>query len=707
MTLLRRSTLALFVGISLLIHLATPSAIMGSQGDGVVLVLSGGGTKGLAHIGVLKVLEEAGVRIDGIVGTSMGAIIGGLYACGYSAHDLERLVMENNILDLLYDRTPQDIPDASLNRLPKGRSGLFDFHFDKDHNRVGPMGGMSATRLVSFLSRVTGERFQGGDFDRLRIPFAAVATDLETGETVVLRRGNLAYAMRASMAIPGIFDPWMVDGRLLVDGGLVANLPVSIARELFPGRKVLAVNLSDMGVKNRREIRTLYDVVAQSLNIITAPSIRSEASKADLLVEPDVGRFGLLDPGGYDRIIAAGVEAARGLGDRIAALSPRDGAPSASPALLVKEPPVVMSVQVEGLPPEMARDVEEHLRPWVGKGLDMEAVLREADRLSRREDFVSVNGYARPRDDRGVDVVMSFQRRPPIEVSVGGYATNLHSQRWMSLSAVKRDLISQGDVMEGQFRLGDHWGWVLRYFSPYDDDSQWGMALTAREDEISPSGMSQERWKRYGLRALRYSDNGRTRFGWGALVENVDLKDSRTLTGPYLYLYHDGTDSKQHPTRGYALEVNVWSPNLDRVISRTVFNRYVPWGDRYRVVISGGLETGDREDPPHRAYLGDQEELYSLGDSPLAGDQAAWLRVGISGTVMQTWWGRLNAELFGTAGMVMNRWTRTDDSWEVGLALSIPGQFFNGRLMTVYDKGGNLTFGFSVGDPIWWNSPLP
>ncbi|WP_245522627.1 patatin-like phospholipase family protein [Thermanaerovibrio velox] len=673
---------------------------------GVVLVLSGGGTRGFAHIGVLRVLEERKVPVAGIVGTSMGAIIGGLYACGYSAAELEELITTNNILDLLYDRTSGLLPDASLNRLPKARSGFLDFYFDRQHNRIGPMGGMSASVLVSFLNRTVSAKVKDGDFSKLPIPFAAVATDLETGEPVVLRSGNLADAMRASMAIPGLFEPWMVNGRILVDGGLVANLPVSIAKELFPGFPVVAVNLSEGVRKDRKEIRTLYDVVAQSINIITASSIAAEAAKADVLIDPDVSRFGLLDSGGYEAIVDRGAKAARAALDaRMALAEGQQQGPSKDDARL-QQASLVKRVIIEGLPEPMARDMMDRFSPWIGRPLDMNAVSDAADDLMRRDQFLAVNGYAKEEED-GVSLVMSFQRRPPLEVSVGGYATNLHSQRWVALSAVKRDLANAGDVGELQLRVGDHWGGVLRYFSPYSGNSQWGITFTGREEEISPEGLNASRWERYGLRVLRYFDNGRTRLGAGILGEQIEMDGSSSSLGPYLYFSYDNTDSRNFPTSGYSVETNLWAPDLERVLSRTVFQRYIPWNDKFRVVLSGGLETGDGDYPPHRAYLGDQEELYSLGDKPLWGDQAAWVRLGLSGTVMQTWWGRVNAELFVTAGMVMRDWSRSEDSWEVGLALSIPGQFFNGRLITVYNKDGKMTLGFSIGDPIWWNGPLP
>lgn len=679
---------------------------------GVVLVLSGGGTRGISHIGVLKVLEELKVPISAIVGTSMGSIIGGLYACGYSAQELHRLVVESNFLDLLSDRAHRERVDTGDNRPPGGVVSLFQVHFDKDHDRIGPMGGMAAVGLFNYLNQITATRASGPSFNDLPIPFAAVATDLQTGKAVVLRRGNLASALRASMSIPGLFDPWTMEGKLLVDGGLVANLPVSIARELFPGHPILAVNLSpDDITKDRKSFRSITDVISQTLNIMTAQGIREEARRADLLIAPELEGFGILDSSGYDRIVEAGETAARGMSPQICALTDScslAGAPptpSASPE--PRRIPPVTALRIEGLPDSMARDIRHQYQHWVGHPLDMDAVNLAADRLSRREDFVSASGYVEDQGD-GVAVVLSFQRRPAMEVGLDGYVTNLHTDRWVNLSAIRRDLVREGDVMDFQYRFGDQWGAELRYFTPYRGNSQWGFSLTAREENYEPSNAPADEWERYGFRGVYYVENGNTRTGFGVLAEHlrIDGRDEDSV-GPYLHLAHNALDNVLYPTRGYSVTADVWSPKLETVLSRTEFQAYLPWREDWRVVLRGGVETGDNSNPAHRAYLGDQEELYSLADHPLQGEQAVWAQLGVGHTLMKTWWGRINAEVFGTWGAVYEDWSRTAEGWETGVSFSIPGQFFNGRLLVVYDQSGEFTFGFSLGDPVWWNSPMP
>src|SRR5437867_3185470 len=193
------------------------------------LALSGGGARGLAHIGVLKALEQLRVPIDVIAGTSMGAIVGGLYASGMSpdeiAHEMERV----DWAGLFDDRPPR--PDLPYRRKQDESSAFIDFEFGLRSGKILlPRGLIGGQKLrVLFKSLNTRAAFID-DFDRLPIPFRAVATDLADGSMVVLSGGDLADALRASMSLPGTLAPAEIDGRHLVDGGLVRDLPVDVAR---------------------------------------------------------------------------------------------------------------------------------------------------------------------------------------------------------------------------------------------------------------------------------------------------------------------------------------------------------------------------------------------------------------------------------------------------------------------------------------------
>ncbi len=264
----------------------------------VGLVLSGGGARGLSHIGVLKVLEAARIPIDAIAGTSMGAIVGGLYATGMSAAELER-----ELLQVKWDavfaarverehlsqrRKEEDFEIATALEL-----GL------RDWTLRTPTGAVSSRGLETLLRRYTLPVRNVQTFDRLPIAFRAVATDLETGAPVVLDQGDLALALRSSMSVPGVFPPTEVEGRLLGDGGLVNNVPVDVARAMDVD-VLIVVNIGTP-LAGRETLDSVLGVTAQMINILTEQNVqRSLATLGprDVLITPQLGK---LSAGDFDK----------------------------------------------------------------------------------------------------------------------------------------------------------------------------------------------------------------------------------------------------------------------------------------------------------------------------------------------------------------------------------------------------------------------
>jgi NTE family protein len=263
---------------------AAPPAGASGPPPRVALVLGGGGARGFAHVGVIRVLEEAGVPVSLVVGTSVGSLVGALYASDPSAAALER-----------------------------GTQGLgLDDFFDFS---LGPffgkgLGLAAGERLEGFVrGRVAGARIE-----QLRIPYAAVATDLGTGEAVVLREGDVASAVRASCAIPGVFEPVEREGRLLVDGSVASTLPVRIARELGAD-VVIAVDVSAIAGETRP--RSFVEVFLRAVDLAAHAEVAQARREADVLLAPDVGAVGFLE---FDRkgdARAAGADAARAALPRI------------------------------------------------------------------------------------------------------------------------------------------------------------------------------------------------------------------------------------------------------------------------------------------------------------------------------------------------------------------------------------------------------
>ncbi|MCM8820580.1 MAG: patatin-like phospholipase family protein, partial [Candidatus Omnitrophica bacterium] len=247
-----------------------------------ILVLSGGGARGIAHIGVLKVLEELHIPVDMVVGTSMGAIVGGLYAAGLSPSEIEKKMLEVDWDDIFSDNPkPLKQPYRLRKEVSKYMQGV-EMGFSVDQIQI-PKGVIAGQKLIIALNNILLPVLQVDNFDHLPIPFRAVATDLVKGERVDISSGSLTKAIMASMAIPGIFAPVEIDDKILVDGGVVANLPIETARELGAER-IIAVDVSSP-LSSKEELKTLVDVTKQVLAIYGK---RNHLYQLSLLKENDI-----------------------------------------------------------------------------------------------------------------------------------------------------------------------------------------------------------------------------------------------------------------------------------------------------------------------------------------------------------------------------------------------------------------------------------
>jgi NTE family protein len=273
------------------------------------LALSGGGARGLAQIGILKILEREGVPIDFIAGTSMGGILGGLYAAGYSAEELERIANDVDWNDLLTDTPPR--LSLFLSQREEKEGSLFQFRLDgwKPYIPTALTSGQKLTNLFTGLcirAHLTSKWFRNpqSSFDNLRIPFRAVTTDLVTGERVILDSGDLAEALKATMTIPLAFSPVESGERLLVDGGLVDPIPVDVVRQMGAD-VVIAVNTVSALLPADR-IKTPLDVANQATSIMSLSKQREELGKADLGITPDLSEFSSVDFDRTDELIETG-----------------------------------------------------------------------------------------------------------------------------------------------------------------------------------------------------------------------------------------------------------------------------------------------------------------------------------------------------------------------------------------------------------------
>lgn len=429
------------------------------------LVLSGGAARGGAHIGAIKALEELRVPVDYIAGTSIGAAIGGLYASGMTVEELEAFVQEIDWDAAFLNTTPRELRSFRRKRdddlfLVSQRSGLNDGEFEL------PTGVVQGQVIDLILSRATLPVAGLASFDDLAIPFRAVAGDIATGDAVVLSDGDLGRAIRASMAVPAVLTPIEIDGRLLVDGGIVMNLPVEVAHSMGADA-IVAIDASDT-LSTREELRSVLDITQQLTSLLTrfgTEEQRARLEPGDVLIRPEFGdeftaasfaRMGETVQAGYDAVMAkrdalealalapADYEAYRaGIHD------PRDF-----------EPPQIDFLRLDNESLLADSIVEHRLREIeLGEPLDVDAVERALNRVYGFEIYQNVR-YAIVEDDgrTGLEVDLRERSWGPNYLQLGlEFSSSSDEDAVVGLAAsyLRTAINEQGGELRATLKVGD------------------------------------------------------------------------------------------------------------------------------------------------------------------------------------------------------------------------------------------------------------
>lgn len=441
------------------------------------MVLSGGAAKGLAHIGVLQVLERAGVPVDAIAGTSIGALLGGLYAVGYGADSLAAIARAIPWEDVLSDRI------ARRHLLPEQKLT------DGRHLATLPLRGIRPTwptRLVGghnvrqLLARLTWSAALVRDFRDLPVPFAAVATDLETGQAEVFMTGPLLDALSATMAIPGVFQPFLMGDRAFVDGGVVRNLPARDALAL--GADFLICSDVTAPLKTAEELTSLFGVVNQTLSLNSAAAHREERARCDILIEPNPDGLGTFDFAAAGDWIARGVAAAdsvRGRLDSLVAALQRPRVVRDGPG-----PPgmrQIAALATPGLDSAHARLARRRLGLDLPRSLDPDALADALDRLYASHEFDPVGYVLEAAPDTGARMVLQTGAGGGSTLGIGARYEGAYKASLL-FTATLQDRLGTGSVTMLDVRLGEQLRaagiyarrlgtltpWALRFRAGYD-----------------------------------------------------------------------------------------------------------------------------------------------------------------------------------------------------------------------------------------------
>ena len=547
-----------------------------STGPRIGLALSGGGARGVAHIGVLKVLEELRVPISCVTGTSMGAIVGATFAAGRPPAEMEKIVLEADWNEIFRDKPPRD--EIAVRRKIDDYKTLFAPEFGvKDGGLALPKGVVVGISIESFFRSMSTPAFGITDFRKLPIPFWAMATDIETGQEVVLDRGSLPQAMRASMSVPGAMAPVEIDGRLLVDGGIANNLPIDQARKLCAD-VIIAVNISTPPLK-RSEITSAVSVVGQLINFLGIESVDKQLKSLgdkDVLIAPDLGDISAAK---FDRskdAIRIGEEATRAVADKLRrySLPPEQYAALRNTQIAeAKALGTVDEIRVEGLEKTNPAVVLNLVESKPGEPLSEEKIGGDLRRIFGTRDFESIS-YRIVGGDTGprAMIIQPTEKAWGADYLRFGVALASDFQGDNAFNALvqyrKTWLNHLGGEWTTEAQIGQNTHVWTEFYQPLNEAGQWFIAPSALIGQLTrPVFVGQDKVADYlisvGTGGVDLGANlgtwGQLRVGpvWSKVFARVDtgspvLPSVREPTaGLRAALFVDQTNTAWFPSDGY------------------------------------------------------------------------------------------------------------------------------------------------------------
>ena len=423
------------------------------------LVLSGGGAKGFAHIGVLKVLEKAGIKIDYITGTSMGAVIGGLYATGYNAAQIDSIFINTNFTELVNDY----IPRTSKNFYEKRNDEMYAVSLPFNNFKVGvPLAISKGMYNYNSLNQLFQTVREVDDFSKLPIPFTCYATNIETGKEVILNSGYLPQAVWASSAFPTLFSPVEIDGKMLVDGGISNNYPVESVREMGADI-VIGVDVQD-DLKNKNELREATRILVQITNLQMIENMKGKSKLTDIYIKPEVSQYGIIEFDKGSEIVKIGEKKATEFFDELSkyssGLKPEDYKPLKNISEFIN----LNNIQVN--------DLKNYTRTYIiGKlGFNINEKISYTDlrsginKINATQNFESIGYKLVKINENKTDLILDLKENEIKNfVKFGLHFDNLYKSAILANLTRKKTLF-KNDVALLDVILGDNFRYNFEYY---------------------------------------------------------------------------------------------------------------------------------------------------------------------------------------------------------------------------------------------------
>lgn len=613
------------------------------------VALSGGGAKGLAHIGVLKVLEETGIPIHYITGTSMGSVVGALYAIGYRADELEKLALNTDWADLMTD----EISRRYVAMEEKIWDGRYIGSFPISSRGVQlPSGLISGQKISNFLSRLTWSVHHIDDFKQLPIPFTCIAADIITGKAVPIDSGFLPDAIRASMAIPTIFTPVKLHDHLLVDGGLVRNLPAEDVKRMGADI-VIGVDVS-FTLLPAEDINSFLDIITQSLSFVEAQSREKQHELCDILIQPDITELAMFSFGDVEKLINRGEEAARNMLPQLHAL--KKSLEPDSDETFEYIPPKVDSIYIKNM-------IIQGLK-YVSRGLVMaesnikfpgwissNQLERAIDRLYSSQFFERVTYKLIP-SDKGSDLIIRV-----VEKNTDLFRFSLrydsYSEAALLLNTTFKNLAEHGSNLVLDLRLGEKSEIDAHYFVHTGLQQRLGLHVRANyTSEIVDIYKDKQREASLRVRTTTGEVLFGTIFSSTAIAgfgikgeydlfetrigtEDYDQKDAKFIS-LYGLIRMDTFNRTVFPSEGQLLILRSMVAD-ERIVSNTTFTQHIfDWRAYYPVHkklsllshLQVGISTGESVPFNYKFLLGGADSFLGLKYQERFGKHVQALQLG-------------------------------------------------------------------------------
>lgn len=625
------------------------------------LALSGGGARGLAHVGVIKVLEELHIPVDCITGTSMGAVVGGAYAAGASAAQMDEVVRKVDWNDLFTDRPPRE--EMTPRRKQEDYSGYFAPEIGLRNGSLRLAKGVVAgVTIESFLRKLTASAAGTEEFSRLPIPFRAVAANIENGQQVVLSQGSLPLAMRASMAIPGAVNPVEIDGLLLVDGGIANNLPIDLARQTC-GDVVIAVNIGTPPLK-RDEITSALSVVGQLVNFLGKENVDQQIAgmtDQDVLIKPELGTITATSFDKAADAIRIGEEAARA----VTAELRRYSLPAAQYAALRKQQMRSQdhslgqfdAIEFEGLVLAQPATLRHLMDAKPGVPLDEDTLTSDLRRIYGRGDFDSIDYRIHEQDAKRTLVIhvqekdtgpQSLRLGLSLSTSLGGDSTSTFN----AMFAYRRSWVNPlgGELLiNGQ--IGRHSRLGAEFYQPLSNDSPLFVApYAAFGKTVRPIYAGDQHLADLVTRDARLGvDLGAALGHWGELRVGALLRQANAITetgpealpdlrttdnGLRLRIFGDQLDAPWFPRSGHRVMLEAYEavpalgngPRYHR-LDLSLTRAYTLGDQSIEATLGAATSFGSRLPSYAAITLGGPFQLSGYATEQLSGQESLFARL--------------------------------------------------------------------------------